>query len=817
MSEKILSGFRALDLTDEKGFICGKILASLGVETIKVERPGGDPSRKIPPFVHNIKGPENSLYWQAFNTDKLGITLDLTQDQGKQQFTELVARSDFVLESFTPGYLESIGFEYSGLSKINPSIILTSISPFGQKGPYARYKGSELIASAMSGLLLTNGDADRPPVKDGPDTVNFHSNAAAALGTVIAHYHRQLTGEGQQVDVSMQEVTVSRTSINMVLWQFEKQIRRRSGSARREGASTTVWIWPCKDGYLFWSFFGGKMGAPANRAISKWINDNRLDNPLNEIKNWDEFDLAELPDDKLIEFQHAVRMLFLNHTVAEIAVEGLQRGINACVINTPEDVLNVAHLQAREYWSNLKTPENGTIIHYPKYFFLSNETKNFVINRAPRIGEHNINVLSGLMKQPQRTASTNRTLTSGTQQPLHGINVLDFGWAVAGSLVGKYLADHGATVIRIESAMRPDATRTSQTVLKSTRNDPDNKPRFTYYNTSKLSFTLNLKHPESRSLIEKLIMWADIVNENFTPGTLSRLGFSYEHMKTLNPDIIMISGSAYGQTGPLSREWGVDGTGAALSGYMDLTGWPDRMPCSPNGHTGDVMLPLINAIAAVAALDYRQRTGKGQHIDGSMIDTCIHQITPALLDFQVNGCLQTRNGNRISYAAPHGVFPCRGDDRWCAIAVFTDSEWILLCRAMKKPEMAMDTRFSNLQARKTNEDELEKLIASWTSQYPAEELMITLQSEGVTAGVVQSMEDIIDKDPQLKERGFLVPVKHPVIGEFGHPAPPFKLSKTASQIKTSPCLGEHNEYICTKILGMTDSQFVELLRHGVFE
>jgi benzylsuccinate CoA-transferase BbsF subunit len=221
-------------------------------------------------------------------------------------------------------------------------------------------------------------------------------------------------------------------------------------------------------------------------------------------------------------------------------------------------------------------------------------------------------------------------------------------------------------------------------------------------------------------------------------------------------------------------------------------------------------------MAIVAALDYRHRTGKGQYIDASMIEVCIHQITPALLDWEANKHLQTRNGNHIAYAAPHGVFPCQGDDRWCAIAVFTDEEWAAFCHAIGNPSWTKEPRFATLNSRKENEDALEELVAEWTKQRSAEEIMQTMQTAGVPVGVVQTMQDLMEHDPQLKEREFLVPLKHPVMGIFGHPTPPYKLLKTKAQVKTSPCLGEHTEYVCTQLLGMSNEEFVELSQQGVF-
>jgi benzylsuccinate CoA-transferase BbsF subunit len=824
MADSLLCGLRALDLTSEKGSVCGKILASLGVETIKVEPPEGDQARRIPPIHGGETDTGESLSWLAFNTDKRSITLDLVSKEGHDIFIELAVGSDFVLESFPPGHMEALGLDYSALQRVNPGIIMTSITPFGQKGAYAGYKGSELIISAMSGVMATNGDLDRAPLREGPDSLYFESGAAAAAGTIIAYYYREKTGQGQHVDVSLQEVSAKRTTTNLVLWEFDRRLIPRSGPSRTFGVHSTQWIWRCKDGYVFWSFLGGKFSVTANRALSKWIDDDGMENPLSRIKDWEEFDMAVISKEELETQQTAVARFFLNHTKKEIAEEGLRRGINACVINNVVDILGNRQLQARHYWTELEDHCAGPALFYPRHFFLSSETENFVLRKAPLLCEGNEEILHSLSGPRREQQKKNRPCVGHTVSPLpgigaqalEGVRVLDFGWALVGSLTGKYLADHGAEVIRVESITRPDFTRANRLTSGSSAKNPDDKPWFTHYNTSKLSLTLNLKHPRARQVIERLIRWADVVNENFTPGTIGKLGFNYERVRAIKPDIVMLSSSAYGQTGPMAQEWGIDGTGASLSGYLDLTGWPDRGPVGPNPPYGDAVLPFFNVSAIVAALDYRRRTGKGQFIDASMLEICVHQVTSELLDWQRNSNLRRRSGNRIAYASPHGVFPCKGDDRWCAIAVFSDEEWNSFCRVLGNLAWTTEERFATLETRKAHEDALEVFIAEWTKQQTAEDVMRMMQAAGVPAGVVQTAEDLIERDPQLKERQFLIPLKHPVIGVFGHPTPPFKLLGTKAQIKTSPCMGEHNEYICTKLLGMSDEEFIMLEQERLF-
>lgn len=414
-------------------------------------------------------------------------------------------------------------------------------------------------------------------------------------------------------------------------------------------------------------------------------------------------------------------------------------------------------------------------------------------------------------------SSRNSGMKNMEQPALQGIKVLDFGWALVGSLTGKHLADNGAKVIRVESSTRIDLSRSNRMVKISSGNSTDDKPWYTHLNTSKLGLALNLRKPQAKSIVAKLIQWADVINENFTPGTLSKLGIDYTFARTIKPDIIMLSSSAYGQTGPMAYEWGVDGTGLAISGYLDQTGWPDRMPVGANTPFGDIVLPYINAMAIIAALDYKRRTGKGQYIDTSMVEVCVHSNTSNLLDYQVNNHFRTRSGNRIDYASPHGAFPCKGEDRWCTIAIFNENEWQAFCHVIGNPVWTKDTKFADMKSRKQNEEELENLISQWTSQYTDYEVMHKMQAAGVPAGVVQTMADIVDSDPQLREREFLLPIKNPELGIFGHPTPAYKLTKTKAKVRHAPSMGEHTEYICISILGLSDEEFVELVGQNVFE
>ena len=402
------------------------------------------------------------------------------------------------------------------------------------------------------------------------------------------------------------------------------------------------------------------------------------------------------------------------------------------------------------------------------------------------------------------------------KQVLEGIKVADFSWVVVGPVVTRCLADFGATVIRIESATTPDILRVSPP-FKDNLSGLNRSAYFANYGANKYSLSLNLKHPKGPAVAKRLVAWADVVCESFTPGTMADLGLSYDNLKKIKPEIIMLSTCNLGQTGPLAQQPGFGTQLVSLAGLTHLSGWPDRLPAQPYGAYTDFIAPRFAIAGIVAALDYRRRTGKGQHLDVSQLETAIQFLAPVMLDYTVNGQEWIRSGNRCPQAAPHGVYPCCGEDRWCAIAVSNDQEWQVLCRTIGHTELEHDPRFDTLANRKQNEDELDEIIGLWTREHQAEEVMHLLQGAGVACGVVETGQDI-HEDPQLSHRNHLQMLNHPEIGLHSYDTQSFQLSETPARLeRPGPCLGEHNEYVCKDFLGMSDEEFLTLLNEGVFE
>ena len=397
------------------------------------------------------------------------------------------------------------------------------------------------------------------------------------------------------------------------------------------------------------------------------------------------------------------------------------------------------------------------------------------------------------------------------------LKIVAFSWAMVGPLTLKFFADYGATVIRVETSLRPCVTRTSAP-YKDNVPGLNRSGYFNHFSANMMSLSLNMNSPLGLGVAKDLIAWADVVMENFTPGVMDKWGLGYEALKQIKPDIIMVRQNGFGIEGPYKNLAAFGMILAAIAGIPNYIGWPDGgpLPIGVGAYT-DSISPRFASAALIAALDYRDKTGKGQLIDLAQFETALYFLLPGLLDAGVNDREPVRNGNAVAHAAPHNVYPCEGKERWCTIAVASDAQWIALCNAIGRPELAADTRFDTLEHRKENEAALDAELKSWTIQRSPEEVMAILQAAGVAAGIVSNAADVFE-DPQLRERGLFWPMEHSEMGMFTHLGSSMVLSETPAQAAApSPCMGEHNEFVITKILGKSDEEFVELLAAGVLE
>ena len=787
-----LGHLRVLDLAGPDGQYCGKLLADLGADVIKVEPPEGDPARRMAPFARDNADPESSLYFINYNTNKRSLTLDLTSGFGRRTFHRLVATADVLLENFTPGYLEDLRLGFKRLSQINRALVMTSITPFGQSGPHNGMAGSDLVAQAMGGLMYLQGDADSPPCAAPCDQASQLACLHAAYGTLAALHQRGETGRGQHVDVSMQEV-IAHVLFPIPQYANSGLILTRSGSSLGLAPND---YYRCKDGLVSLSIV-----FPHNwRVFVEWTGKGTLADPVWEDVNFRRSNV-DIVEQYVSEFASGF-------TVEEFVTEAQEHHIAASPVNKLEDMVDSPQLESRGYFVKSEHPHIGEH-RYPGAPYRFDTTPWAIRRPAPLLGQHQDEILNELREahSDARPATGKARRAPTSELPLRDIRIVDFSRVWAGPFGTRYLGDLGAEVIKIETGLYLD---TGRILLK------DNESLFAETNRSKLGVTLNFQDPRGLEAVHELIAVSDVVVENYSAGVMDRRGLGYEALRLLKPDLIMVSMSGYGNSGPYSRyaAYGRNMMSYAGMGYL----W--RHANSPEHaltkvHYSDFVSAPAATTAIMAALEYRSRTGKGQFIEIAQIESLASTMGVALLDYLVNGNGWQPAGNRTLNAAPSGCYPCRGDDRWCAISCQSDEQWMGLCQVMDNPSWTSSSRFDSMKARLRNQDELDEYIGNWTRDYTAHQLMRLLQKSGVPAGAVQSGEDLYH-DYHLRSRNFIVEVDHPDSGKLEHTGVTIGLSDSRRRIvRGAPGLGQHNHFVFSDLLGIASDEVDRLINEKV--
>ncbi len=809
----VLSPYRVLDLA-HRGMICGQILADLGADVIAVEPPGGSPARSRGPFAGCSPDPERSLNWWAYARNKRGIVLDLDTGAGRDELKRLVAGAHFLIESERPGVMAKRGLDYESLQAINPGLVHVSITAYGQDGPRAQDAATDLTALASGGLLILYGDRDRAPVRVSIPQAFHHAGAEAAVGALLAHHQRLRSGLGQHVDVSAQQAVTLATQSDIISAAIGEQPLERWGGGLVAGPMVIRNVYPARDGHVTITHIFGSAVGPATRRLMEFVHDEGFCDAATRDKDWIRYGrLVARGEEPVSEFERvkeAVAACTASKTKAELFAAAIERRLLLAPITTTRDILESEQFRARGYLVDVE--RNGNRAVFPGPFAKFGATPIQYRRPAPRIGEHTDEVLG----VPARPAEFPEPTGQSDDLPLAGVKVLDFMWAIAGPAAMRLLADYGATVVRVESARHPDVCRTLRPFHGGV---PDGEGSLAFHgmNVGKRMMTLNLSVPEARSVVRDLVRWADVVAESFTPRAQKKIGLDYASLREVKPDLIMTSSCLMGQTGPLADFAGYGNLAAGITGFFDLTGWPDRPPAGPYSAYTDYVAPRFVAASILAALEHRRRSGEGQHIDLSQAEASLHFLTPALLDFSANGVVQKRAGNADPHMAPHGVYPALGDDAWVAIAVEGDGQWTAMCDLMGKPALGKDPRFASASARLERRDELDILMSEFTSIRSARDVESLLQQAGIAASaVLRSGESIVD--PQLLHRGHFVPVS----GPRGHAtmveAARARLSRTPARVEGEvPLLGLHTNDVLTDILGYDDERIAALAIAGALE
>jgi crotonobetainyl-CoA:carnitine CoA-transferase CaiB-like acyl-CoA transferase len=816
-----LDGLKVLEIAGLYGEYAGKLLADCGAQVVLVEPPEGANRRRLGPYLNDGPAAERSLSFAYFHTSKRAITLDLDAADDRRVFAELAADADVILDgSGVPGAMDRRGLGYHALSADHQDLVYTMVTPFGSDGPYAELAATDIVLMAMGGLLSLGGYADGEPVRAHGDQAYLAAGLFAAVGTLLAVRSASETGVGQFVDVSAQDCVVMAHENAVQFYDLEKVVKHRNGGDQRQAG---VGLYPCQDGYVYLLATG--LGLFWGQLVS-WLQAERIEGADDLLDpRWQSNEFAASAEGKA-EFLVIFSRLAMHRTKAELYEAAKQARLPLCPVNDPADLVGSPQLAARGFFAEVPHVATGRILRMPGPAYQLSQSPARP-RRAPQLGEHNSEIadpvratIRSAVGRPQRAGQPSRV---GHRQaghlPLNGVRVIDFSWMGAGPYTSRVLADHGAEVIKIESTKRLDRLRVLPPFPGGQRGDSVNRSGyFADRNSNKLSATFNLKHPAAVELILRLIAQSDIVTSNFTPGTLTGLGLGYDAGRAARPDIIFLEMGMQGAYGPDSSLVGYGQTVSALTGLYHLSGLPGRMPTGTGTNYPDhIAAPAHAAFALLAALHYRARTGKGQYIDLSQAESMVALLGPAILDYTANGHTAGPRGNLAEYAAPHGVYRCLGDDRWLAISAETDAQWLALLTELDAAELGRDPRFATLAARHANHAELDAELLRLTFSRDAYQLMNRLQRAGVAAGVVQTYQDLVDADPQLRHRGHFATLDHPEMGLSVYNAPPFTLSgmRELTMRTPAPLLGQHTRRVCRTLLGLDDAGIDELVRAGV--
>ena len=793
-----LDGIRVIEVAGLPSAFAGRQLAELGAEVILVEPLSGAPSRHRVPYLGGEPGLERSLHHLHFNAGKRSVVLDLAGAEGAEQFRRLVEAADALIESADLGAMDRLGLGYEQLRERNPALQYVTITPFGQDGPLAGYRGNDLIGAAASGVMYLNGFPEDPPNAPGAEQA-FHMASLAAVSTLlVALVGRDRGDGGHRIDVSIQEAlsiaTLQTANANFYTWH--QRIPRRVGAGSTLSARS---LFQCADGK--WISFTVPIGAPAIWPnFVGWLEEEGIVEAGDE-RFTDPSVRAEQP--QLV--SQMVAEICSRHPRKHVFNEGQRRRMLAMPVNDARDLVEDEHLKARDFFASSTVPQLDRELTdvSPAYHFTATPAARGLV--APVLGEDE-ELLS--TSRPARPAPVASRGSEAPYRPLEGIRVCDFTWMLAGPLTTRILADYGADVIKVESGSRMDNIRVGG-VHPGEAGSVNTNGVYNDASANKRAIQLNLKTERGRELAKELVAKSDVVTNNYTPDRMDRWGLGYEDLRQVKPDIIMMTMPVMSRTGPY-KSYGSYGNGViAYGGLSQTMGFEERPPSGLAPLYSDFSAPYFAASSIFAALYHRERTGEGQFIELSQAEATVNLLGTDILEFTANGDLPPRNGNRSRDIAPHGAFPCSGDDRWIAIACEDDAAWQRLASAIGAPDLASDSRFATLEARREHEEELEAAIGQRTRDYDAWELMHALQAVGVMAAVVEDLEDMVARDPHLQRH--LVPVSDPRDDfTFLTHAQPARVDGKLPSIRRSPFWGEHNAEVYRDILGLTETEIAEL-------
>lgn len=805
--EGFLKPYRVLDLCDHRGLMAGHILAQMGADVVQVEPEEGNFARRSAPFAPDWPDGEQSLFWATYAAGKRSIAADPGRDEAL--WDRLLQSADILIESKTPAQGRPAWLDPGMLAERHPHLIHVSITPFGLEGPKHDWPDSEITLWAAGGpLWLTRGHDDRP-LRIGVPQAYVHAGATAVSAALIALADRTRTGLGQHIDLAIVQ-TLPQCTLGAVLAEGVGHAdfvpRRKAGDEHAvdlsgSGSITRKSKWTVSDGLAEMHLGIGPAAGPASNKLMAWMRDEGWLHPI--FSDWDWSRLhemitaGEVSAADLDAVRAWVQSFLATRRKDELVGIAIERGVRIAPILTVADLAENAQFAAREFIETVVGPFGS---YKMPGAFVCGCPEGFVRPRpAPRLGEHDMEVRDEWLDAPRPPASAAED-GGASGRPLGGLNVLDLAWVVAGPLIGRTLADFGATVVRVESSRRVETARVMGP-FPGGRYDVQQSALFETCNAGKLGLSLDLSKEAAREVVRDLVRWADVLVESFTPGQMAKWNLSWEELRAINPGLVMVSTSLSGQTGPNARYSGYGNHGAALSGFQYIVGAPGGPLVGPYGPYTDFVAPRFGLAALLAALDYRRRTGKGYHLDVSQVEAGVQFLAPQIAASSATGEIQGAVGNRDALMAPHGVFRAAGDDQWIALAVEDDGQWRDLARLMGRPDLELDPHFATAPSRRKHVDGLEAIVETWTAGREVQWLEQSLLERGIPVHRVQSIYGM-GADPQMHARGHLVRIDHPLSGTALIEAAPFHLSRTPARYDVcAPPYGRDNDRVLRGLLG----------------
>lgn len=791
-----LAGVRVVECHGDKLPGCARLLADLGADVVLVEPPGGSPQRQAEPCIDNV-----SLAFEVHHANKRSIELDLDTAEGRRKFEELASTADLLIESLAPDALDKYGLSPTRLLEAHPRLVVLSVSDYGQMGPRRGQVASEASIAATSGLLCRSGLPGRPPLLPPPGLVLESCAIQAAWVAMLALWQQAQTGCGDWIDFSIQEAAAHVIDPPLGI--------TGSASAGRSALDTTPHgrppimplypVIPCRDGAVRLCVLSPRQW----QAMSEWLGpDHEFTDPaFGHIGR--RIAVAE-------KLNACIAQLFAGSEAAQLVAEGRRRGVPLAALARPRDVLRDAHFTERGAFTTFEIVPGREGRMASGYMEVDGERVGWR-SRAPATGDANVAFSAPSLREP---AAPRETICSWQRLPLSGLRVLDLGVIVAGAEAGRLLADMGADVIKVETAAFPDGGRQSLTGDLMTSS-------ITQGHRNKRSFGINLRSDTGRELFKQLAARSDVILSNFKPGTLPSLGLGPDVLLALNPRLVIMDSSALGSTGPLAKSLGYGPLVRAATGLSSLWTYPEDPSEHCDGVTiyPDHVAGRVAGIGVLALLLRRASTGLGGTVSISQAEIFLNASALTFLRESLDPGSVRPQGNRGEFHAPEGVYPCAGDDQWCAITVRDDTEWARLVHTIGCADLSSDEGLSTAAGRLARRDDVESALATFTKALPADEVERLLQGEGVPAGRMVRLNEFRD-DPHLKARGFIAEMTHPGLPGAILPTearPALSRHIQPSALRPAPYVGEHTREIAATLLELDESRIAALIAEGVLE